>query len=70
MEMLEKDCATLEAQANELKSSLSQLLNQEDQLQIQQASIREHLSLGCKPDGNNVSQAPETQPPPASTVNA
>ena len=67
MEILDKENATAEARIAELQGSLSNLMAQEEQLRLQQASIREHLNAGCKPE---LSLEPEAQAPPADVMTA
>jgi len=50
MEVLEKESSTVELRVIELRMSLQNLLAQEEQLRMQQGSIRDHLNAGCKPD--------------------
>lgn len=47
MEVLEKECATLEGRMLELRGNIASVLAQEEALRLQQASIREHLAVGC-----------------------
>ena len=67
MEILDKENATAEARIAELQASLSNLMAQEEQLSLQQASIREHLNAGCKPEPNLEAEAPA---PAADVMNA
>jgi hypothetical protein len=50
MEVLEKESSTVELRVIELRMTLQNLLAQEEQLRMQQGSIRDHLTAGCKPD--------------------
>lgn len=67
MELLDKECATAESRANELRVSLTNLMAQEEQLRLQQASLREHLATGCKVD---LGMNPEAQGPSQGTINS
>lgn len=67
MEILDKENAVAEARVAELQASLSNLMAQEEQLRLQQASIREHLNAGCKPE---LSLEPESHAPPSEVMNA
>lgn len=75
MEILDKENATAEARVAELQASLANLMQQEETLRMQQASITEHLRSGCKPESNveaeaqGQAQAPDSeQAPPADVL--
>ena len=64
MEILEKECSTIEARVAEMRANVAALLAQEEQLRLQQAGIREHLAAGCKPGGGETAATAE-EPAPA-----
>lgn len=58
MEVMEKECAVMEARMLDLRNAAANLMAQEENLRLQQAGIREHLALGCKPAGQGAAAAP------------
>ena len=50
MEVLEKECDVLEQRIQELRVSFSAILHQEEQLRLNQQTIRGQLAEGVKPD--------------------
>lgn len=50
MELLDKDCLIAEQRIQELRMGLAALVQQEEQLRMQQQTIRSQLAAGIKPD--------------------
>ena len=50
MELLDKECVVAESRIQELRMGLAALMQQEEQLRMQQQTIRAQLSAGIKPD--------------------
>lgn len=57
MELLDKEISDAQTRIEELRGATAALLAQEDQLRLQNASIRDHLASGCKGEVDIASEA-------------